>query len=94
MERTETRWHERGAGNFDELVFSVRSVSAWSRYDRLWYAWDEAQTEAELAYEAWCAEPGPEAYVVYRAGQDRADAAQDALARYADRSGKPELPAG
>jgi hypothetical protein len=64
-----------------ELVFSIGSVPTWSTFDRYWYAWDEAQMEAELAYEAWCHEPGTQGYVVYRAAQDRADAAQDALAR-------------
>jgi hypothetical protein len=36
-----------------ELVFR-RPVSARaSLIDRPWYAWDEAQLEAERAYEAW-----------------------------------------
>jgi hypothetical protein len=46
----------------------------------LWHAWDEAQHEADLAYAAWQVEGGGEAYAVYRAAQDRADAAQDGLA--------------
>ncbi len=40
----------------------------------------EAQAEADLAYECWRQRPGADAYVVYRAAQDRADAAQDDLA--------------
>jgi hypothetical protein len=51
-----------------------------SLYDCLWHAWDEAQHEADLAYAAWLEEEHGEAYAVYRAAQDRADAAQDALA--------------
>ena len=63
------------AGRF---VYSA-AVFPTSLYDCLWHAWDEAQHEADLAYAAWRrGEPG--AYAVYRAAQDRADAAQDALA--------------
>jgi len=40
----------------------------------------EAQAEADAAYLAWLDEPRREAYAVYRAAQDRADAAQDDLA--------------
>jgi hypothetical protein len=45
------------------------------------WAWRDAQAEAALAFAAWCREPGAGGYAVYRAAQDRADAAQDALAR-------------
>lgn len=41
--------------------------------------WSAARAEANLAYAAWCASPGPDAYAVYRAAEDRADAAEDAL---------------
>ena len=34
----------------------------------------------ELAYDAWCAYPGADSYLVYRAAEDRADAAEVALA--------------
>jgi hypothetical protein len=47
------------------------------------WAWRDAQAEAVLAFAAWCEEPGAGGYAVYRAAQDRADAAQDALARRA-----------
>jgi hypothetical protein len=40
----------------------------------------EAQAEADLAYEDWRVRAGADAYAVYRAAQDRADAAQDDLA--------------
>ncbi|MGO9751361.1 MAG: hypothetical protein ACLP8S_05165 [Solirubrobacteraceae bacterium] len=66
-----------------DLVFSIGPASTWSEFDCFWYAWDEAQIQAELAYAEWCRQPGREAYVVYCAAQDRADAAQDALARFA-----------
>jgi hypothetical protein len=40
----------------------------------------EAQAEADSAYVAWLEQPCREAYAVFRAAQDRADAAQDDLA--------------
>jgi hypothetical protein len=44
-------------------------------------AWRDAHEEAQRAWGAWRAAPGdPRAYAVYRAAQDREDAAQDALA--------------
>jgi hypothetical protein len=49
--------------------------------DELRYAWLEAEAEAALAYADWRRVAGPTSYAVYRAAQDRADAAQDALAR-------------
>jgi hypothetical protein len=40
----------------------------------------EAQAEANMAYEDWRSLESRDAYAVYRAAQDRADAAQDDLA--------------
>jgi hypothetical protein len=51
---------------------ALRGPLAWD--------WRDAQAEARLAYAAWCRRPGADAYAVYRGAQDRADAAQDALA--------------
>jgi hypothetical protein len=45
----------------------------------------EAQAEANLAYEDWRDVRSRDAYAVYRAAQDRADAAQDDLARLSER---------
>lgn len=39
-----------------------------------------AQAEANIAYEDWTRSPSGGSYAVYRAAQDRADAAQDQLA--------------
>jgi hypothetical protein len=50
------------------------SVDGWVR------AWRDAERGAGDAYAAWCRSPGASSYAVYRAEQDRADAAQDALA--------------
>jgi hypothetical protein len=48
-------------------------------YDERFAIWSAARAEANLAYEAWCRTPGTVAYSVYRAAEDRADAAEDAL---------------
>jgi hypothetical protein len=45
--------------------------------------WSAARAEANLAYDAWCAAPGPDTYAVYRAAEDRADAAEADLAHAA-----------
>jgi hypothetical protein len=49
--------------------------------DELFVLWSAARAEANIAYDAWCSDPGPDAYVVYRAAEDRADAAEVALGR-------------
>ena len=49
-------------------------------YDALFAEWSIATAEANLAYDAWLRQPGAAAYVAFRAADDRAGAAQDALA--------------
>ncbi len=44
-------------------------------------AWEEARDDALEAYRTWRTAAGHDTYAVYRAAQDRADAAQDVLAR-------------
>jgi hypothetical protein len=56
-------------------------TAGWMSYE-LQYVRREAQAEAQLAYEAWSRLPGRTGYAVYRAAQDRADAAQDELAAW------------
>jgi hypothetical protein len=55
------------------------------RRERSWGAeygaWSDAHEEAEDAYLRWRATGTAEAYLVYRAAQDREDAAQDTLAQ-------------
>ena len=46
-------------------------------------AWCMASSQAQCALADWHASRTPEAYAIYRAAQDREDAAQDALARAA-----------
>ena len=47
--------------------------------DELFVLWSAARAEANVAYDAWCREPGVDGYAVYRAAEDRADAAEVAL---------------
>jgi hypothetical protein len=48
--------------------------------DEAFVLWSAARAEANLAYDEWCTHPGPEGYCVYRAAEDRADAAEADLA--------------
>lgn len=57
----------------------------YAMYEELSFTRREAQAEANLAYEDWRSEHTSDAYVVYRAAQDRADAAQDQLASWVER---------
>ena len=64
-----------------ELVLrgALRGEPGWSPVVA---AWREAHEEAARALGSWSATPGDRvAYSVYRAAQDREDAAQDALAQ-------------
>lgn len=69
----------QGSEESGAMVFSM-PIEPKSLAERLWWAWDEAQGAAELAYWDWTHAGGRDAYFAYRAAQDRADAAQDALA--------------
>jgi hypothetical protein len=57
------------------------AMMAAQRHVELFTIWSAARAEANLAYEAWCELPGADSYSVYRAAEDRADAAEQALAR-------------
>ena len=59
-------------------------MTALQLRDALFTEWSAARAEANIAYDTWCFQPGTEAYVVYRAAEDRADAAEEALARASD----------
>jgi hypothetical protein len=56
------------------------AMTAAQRHDELFAIWSAARAEANLAYQAWCDLPGLVAYAVYRAAEDRADAAEQMLA--------------
>jgi predicted metalloendopeptidase len=62
----------------DTREIVLRRARTWSAdYD----AWSDARDDALQAYARWRAAPAAESYAVYRAAQDRADAAQDTLAQ-------------
>src|SRR5918997_1021539 len=64
-----------------EIVLRGRGLSGSpSELDERHAVWGAARAEANLAYEAWRSAGGGEAYAVYRAAEDRADAAEDTLA--------------
>lgn len=48
--------------------------------EEVFVLWSAARAEANEAYDAWCVAPGGEAYAVYRAAEDRSDAAETELA--------------
>ncbi len=65
----------------------------WALYE-LQFVRREAQAEADLAFRSWSRQLGRDSYAVYRACQDRADAAQDELAAWVRGDpgrGEPEL---
>ena len=53
--------------------------AARRRSDELYVIWSAARAEANLALDAWRVRPGRDSYLVYRAAEDRADAAEQAL---------------
>jgi hypothetical protein len=62
----------------DTREIVLRRPRTWSAdYD----SWRDACDEALKAYRHWRAAPTGETYAVYRAAQDREDAAQDTLAQ-------------
>jgi hypothetical protein len=70
-----------GAG--DRANAGSRSLTHdYAMLEELDFVRREAQAEADLAYQDWSCLPGGGRYAVYRAAQDRADAAHDDLAIY------------
>jgi hypothetical protein len=65
-----------------ELLLAAGADRNWA-LDQLNHEWQLARRLARRAYEQWLHSPGHETYTTYRAAQDRADAAQDVLARRA-----------
>ena len=61
-------------------VVLLRGVELSPFVDELFVAWSAARAEANIAYDEWCAHPGRLGYAIYRAAEDRADAAEAALA--------------
>lgn len=82
--RTEDRAPSSDTRQGDETSPAGRpSVADYALLEELRFVRREAQAEANVAYEDWAALPTGERYAVYRAAQDRADAAQDQLADWA-----------
>jgi hypothetical protein len=67
-------------GGDRELASGRLPVHEFAMLEELNFVRREGQAEANLAYEDWASLRSREAYAVYRAAQDRADAAQDDLA--------------
>ena len=59
------------------------STHDYAMFEELTFVRREAQEEANMAYEDWRCMASGDSYAVYRAAQDRADAAQDDLADFA-----------
>jgi hypothetical protein len=76
--------HQRALLGFDEQdavsIEAKPSSHDYALLEEMSFVRREAQAEAEQAYEDWRALSSPDGYAVYRAAQDRADAAQDDLA--------------
>ena len=62
-----------------ELVLR-HAAAVGPSFNAVYDAWSDAHEEAEDAYRAWMRSGAADDYAVYRAAQDREDAAQDALA--------------
>jgi hypothetical protein len=62
----------------DTREIVLRGAVSWSAAHD---AWSDARDEALEAYACWLMAPTAESYAVYRAAQDREDAAQDTLAQ-------------
>jgi len=69
-----------GLADTREVVLDARVPPAM-RVSELFTMWSAARAEANDAYERWRVVPGASSFSVYRAAEDRADAAEAALAR-------------
>jgi hypothetical protein len=61
-------------------LYAPASTREYALLEELSFVRREAQAEADQAYDDWLLLASGDAYAVYRAAQDRADAAQDDLA--------------
>src|SRR5258707_8708766 len=65
--------------NYEEAFEDLEEGGSLWVSEELRLGWREARLEASLAHSHWCRVRDRTAYSIYRAAQDRADAAQDAL---------------
>jgi hypothetical protein len=78
MSTTELRALLDQVADTRELVLR-RAASLGPAFNAVFDAWSDAHEEAQDAYRVWLATKSADDYAVYRAAQDREDAAQDAL---------------
>ena len=78
MSTTELKELLDQVGDTRELILR-RAAGLGPAFNAVYDAWSDAHEEAEHAYVAWRSSGGADAYALYRAAQDREDAAQDAL---------------
>ncbi len=71
------------AGESRDFALTHPSLRDRALLEELSFVRREAQAEANLAYSDWWGRPCRDRWTVYVAAQDRADAAQDALALWA-----------
>ncbi len=71
------------AGESRDFALTHPSLRDRALLEELSFVRREAQAEANLAYSDWRGKPCRDRWTVYAAAQDRADAAQDALASWA-----------
>jgi len=67
------------AEDVTEAILQQLRQSELHVIDEVKLRWRQAHARARMAYEQWCLSPGEPAYARYRAAQDQADTAQDAL---------------
>ena len=79
MQTTELRALLDEVADTRELILRRPRVLDAS-FDALHDAWSDAHEEAGIAYLSWRRTQSADDYLVYRAAQDREDAAQDVLA--------------
>jgi hypothetical protein len=84
MRRVHTRAELREllGGVEDTHEFVLRAITPVQEADELFAVWSAARAEANVAYDGWCDARGGEAYAVYLAAEDRADAAEAAFAAH------------
>ena len=78
MSTTELRALLDQVADTRELILR-RAASLGPTFNAVFDAWSDAHEEAQDAYRVWLATKNADDYAVYRAAQDREDAAQDAL---------------
>jgi hypothetical protein len=71
------------AGESRDFALTRPSLRDRALLEELSFVRREAQVEANMAYSDWRGKPCRDRWTVYVAAQDRADAAQDALASWA-----------